>query len=94
MFWLPLILGLFAGGTVGGALGSTTGSGGNLGSLVDVDLFGKTLEEGAVEGSNDGGLGGLLGMGVGGIALLLIFMSLNSGRASQQPTIVVIDGDE
>jgi hypothetical protein len=37
------------------------------------------------------GLGSILGMGMGGIALLLMLMSFNSAR--NQPVVVVIDDE-
>jgi uncharacterized membrane protein YfcA len=92
MFWLPLALGLGAGGMVGSWFGSRAlGEAG--GNLLDVDLYGKTYKEGSTDMSSGGGSGldNLLGMGIGGIAFLLMLMSFNSQPS--QPTIVVIDDE-
>lgn len=95
MFWLPLLLGLAGGGVLGGALGSTLGGGGDLGSLIGLDLFGKTYEEGSGQDSGGGGLLGWLGAGTGALALLLMVMSMNTQkRDQQQPTIIFVDGDD
>lgn len=91
MFWLPLALGLGGGSMLGTWFGTQMlGSGGGGSSLLDVDLYGKTYEEGSTDMATGGnsGLGGLLGMGVGGIALLLMLMSFNTQR--NQPTVVVV----
>lgn len=95
--WLSLMLGLLGGGILGGAMGSTLGGGGDVGNLFGLDLFGKTYEGSAPEPKNDA-FSGLLGAGagIGGIALLLMVMSMNSQRnqQAQQPLVVVIDDDD
>ena len=88
MFWLPLILGLF-----GGAIfGTTRGSGG------DLEILGReqTFEEGATN-REGGGMLENLGFGAGGMALMLILMSLGSQRNQAQgssPLVVVVEDDD
>jgi hypothetical protein len=74
-------------------LGSQVLGAGGSGTLLDVDLYGKTYEKGSVDTapSGMGGLDSLLGMGIGGVALLLMFMSMNSRQ--QQPLVVVVDDE-
>jgi hypothetical protein len=69
--------------------------GGGEGNLLDVDLYGKTYKEGSTDmstASSGSGLSNILGMGIGGIAFLLMLMSFNSQR--NQPTIVLVNGDD
>ena len=87
MFWLPLILGLFG----GGLFGATIGTGGDF----KVGGTDQTFEEGSTN-QEGGGLLGNLGFGVGGMALMLILMSMGSQQNQAQggPLVVVVDDDD